>query len=370
MRSATSGVEIVATWQVSDLIAQLEPDPWRIANPFSPELAECHQALFDAARSREYKIGALSGWLAQHQPCLFGQMEAKQKRLEFCVLTENDLERSDQEIRARIQRERTAWKRTALAGKSHGFLIVAVSERIATARPNQLLHNLAKGICAHYLGVYESDEIHLDDVILEIKDQDRTEWRKWKVGVNYFSAQGDGRWWQDHRIPGGLAFSMNSVGHMARTLAERQLTKNAAAAICPAEIGREKLVYWALPKAMRTIGPPADGSTRGTWLARRGTFSEDREPPTFEQRQQYFGDLAQFSENRYLGLYHTDETIPSLYFDERVQRREDLSVREDLFFTYLHSLTDEDYLAMGLGKEFQPETDEISVSEFESGSEP
>ncbi|MBI3466442.1 MAG: hypothetical protein HY000_25800 [Planctomycetes bacterium] len=36
-------------------------------------------------------------WLAESQPCLFGRMEAKQDRLAFCVLTENDLERSDQE---------------------------------------------------------------------------------------------------------------------------------------------------------------------------------------------------------------------------------------------------------------------------------
>lgn len=360
----------MATWRVSDLIAQLEPDPWRTANPFSPELVECHQVLFDGARSRGEKIGALTAWLAQHQPCLFGRMEARQNRLEFCLLTENDLERSDQEIRDRVQRERTAWKRNALAGISHGFVIVAVSERIATALPNQALHNLAKRLCEIYLGVNESDEIHLDDVILEIRVQDRTEWRRWKVGANYFSAQGDGRWWQDHRIPGGLAFSMNSVGHMARTLAERQLTKNPAVARCPAEFPRERLVYWALPTAMRTIGPPADGSTRGTWLARRGSFSEDREPPSFEQRQQYFGGLAHFSENRYLGLYHTDQTIPSSYFDERLWRRDDLNVRDDLYFTYLHSLADEDYLGMGLGKELQPESDENPVIEFESGSQP
>ncbi len=45
-------------------------------------------------------------------------------------------------------------------------------------------------------------------------------------------------------------------------------------------------------------------------------------------------------------------------------------VREDLFFTYLHSLAEEEYLAMVFGMEFQPETDENPVSEFESESEP
>jgi len=44
--------------------------------------------------------------------------------------------------------------------------------------------------------------------------------------------------------------------------------------------------------------------------------------------------------------------------------------RQDLYFTYLHSLADEDYLGMGLGKELQPESDENPVIEFESGSQP
>src|SRR5438445_4117426 len=143
-------------------------------------------------------------------------MYEKQIRLAFYLITENDMELSDEDIRAKIQRERIDWKRMALGADSHGFLIVAVSETIATARPRPALHRLAKRLCELYLGVDESDTIHLDDIMLEIAHPDRTEWRRWKVGVNYFSAQGDRRWWHDHRIPGGMAFSMNSVGHMAR----------------------------------------------------------------------------------------------------------------------------------------------------------
>ena len=77
-----------------------------------------------------------------------------------------------------------------------------------------------------------------------------------------------------------------------------------------------------------------------------------------------------FSENRYLGLYHTDETIRSPYFDENLRHRDDVRVRDDLYFTYLHSLAEEAYLSMGLGQELQQESHEDSVSEFESGSEP
>ena len=262
------------TWSVSDLIAHLEPDAWRRDHPFSSEMANCHRTLFDPASSRVEKIAALSRWLAENQPCLFGQMEAKRNRLAFCLLTENDLEQSDQEICDTIQRERVDWKRHAFHGNSHGFLIVAVSETIAFARPGPLLLRLAKRLCELYLGRDEPDAILLDDLILEMNSPSGTEWRRWKVGANYFSAQGDRRWWCDHRMPGGLAFSMNSVGHMARTGAELALSKNPDLTSRCASLPREKLVYWALVNAMKTIGPLTDGSTRGTWLAKRGTFEK------------------------------------------------------------------------------------------------
>jgi hypothetical protein len=339
------------TWAVSDLIDQLEPDPWRMQNPFSDDMRTCHEVLFRPDSSRAEKADVLAQWLGKYQPCLFGQMEAKQGRLAFCILTENDLERSDQEIRLRIQQERLDWKGWARHGDSHGFLIVAVSERIAVARRGDTLHRLAKRLCELYLGVDGSDEVHLDDLILRIESGGQIEWRQWKVGVNYFSAQGDGLWWRDHRIPGGIAFSMNSVGHMARTRAEQAARKNPT--LVRDDQPREKLVYWALPIAMKTIGPPVEVSTRATWLAKRGTFEVDKEPPTFEQRQRYFGDLARFSENRYLGRYHTDETIPSPYFDEQLWRQEDLQIRDDMYFTYLHSRSDADYETMGLGEQIE-----------------
>jgi hypothetical protein len=160
---------------------------------------------------------------------------------------------------------------------------------------------------------------------LEIQHQDeKVERRRWKVGVNYFSSQGDRLWWHDHRIPGGMAFSMNSVGHMARSRAESEIRRNPTMARQCAAVPREKLVYFALPTAMKTIGPPRAGGTRATWLADRGTFAEDKEPPTFEVRRRYFGELARYSENGYHGRYHTDHTIPSAYFNEALWKLEEI----------------------------------------------
>lgn len=341
------------TWEVSDLVGSLEPDLCRKANPFTSDIEDCHRVLFDPSRSLQTKADALNEWLAEFQPCLFGQMEAKRGRIAYCVVTENDFERDDNAIRRKIEMERQDWKRRAAEGDSHAFLIVAVSERIARARPGHTLLHLAVRLCELYLGCKDTDKIHLDDLMLKIDLGDTIERRAWKVGVNYFSSQGDGRWWRDHRMPGGMTFSMNSVGHMARTQAERVIRRDSEKLQAAAEAPREKLVYWALPKAMKTIGPRKSGSTRGTWLVERGTFPEDREPPTFDQRSRYFRDLAPFSENRYKGLYHTDETIPTVYFEEGLWRREDIRERDDLYFTYLHQLTDKDYLSMGLGEVIQ-----------------
>ena len=278
-------------------------------------------------------------------------MSVRPSRIDFCLLTENDLEKADREIGAKIEQARNEWKNRALTGERHAFLIVAISPTIAYAKANGILHGLAARLCELYLGVNSSDQIHLDDLILRLHDDSEPRMRSWKAGVNYFSAQADQRWWHDHRIPGGMAFSMNSVGHMARVMAERALSKDTS--LRTDEVPREKLVYWALPKAMRTIGPPESGSKRGTSLAEHGRFEEDRVPPTFDQRTRHFADLAGFSENRYLGRYHTDHTIPSGYFNEGLWREDDLKLRDDLYFTYLHQPGDSDYLAMGLGQEIE-----------------
>lgn len=346
---------VESVWLIRDLVETLESDPWRVAHGFSGDIESRHAVLFDHRKPRAEKITSLCSWLSDAQPCLFGRIEARQGRLVICLLTDHDLERSDRDIRAKIQQHRLDWKRIAISGASHGLLIVVLSEKVARARPNAALHRFASRLCELYLGVEASNAIHLDELILRIETEGSPVWHSWKVGVNYFSAQGDGRWWHDHRFPGGMAFSMNSVGHMARTRAEEAIKRDPSLLKRIAEVPREKLVYFALPTAMKTIGPPCDGSTRGTWLVPRGTFSEDIEPPTFEQRQRCFGELATYSENRYRGLYHTDHTIPSSYFDEGLWERERLPARDDLYFTYLHSRADADYQAMGLGVEIHVE---------------
>jgi hypothetical protein len=172
------------TWEINDLVGRLQADPWRAQErPFSVDMERCHAVLFDPRRTRAEKIAALEAWLAGNQPCLFGQMEARQNCLFFCLLTENDLERSDQDIRERIEQARAVWRGLALEGHSHGFLIVAVSLIIVHPRLGPDLQQLALKLCELYLGEAASDQILHDGLILAIeRNGEATERRSWKVG--------------------------------------------------------------------------------------------------------------------------------------------------------------------------------------------
>lgn len=331
-----------------DLLDNLADDPWRRENPFSARVAACQDVLFRAGASRAEKVDELNKWLVSEQPCLFGRMEANRGRLAYCLLTENDMQRGDDYVRARIEEHRTAWKNQARNGGSHGFIIVAISPAIAHAKVDDNLLRLSQHLCSLYLGRDALDSIFHDSLILEIAGNGVPECREWKVGANLFAAQGDGRWWQDHRFPGGIAYSMNSVGHMARHKVEEKLGQAALAAKLKG-VPRNELTLWALPTAMRSIGQPESRSPQGTWLVERGRFSQDTTPPTEDVRKAVVGSLTGYSENGYHGKYHTDETIPSPYFDTSITTLDEAPLRDDLLFTYLHSLADPDFPAMGVG---------------------
>src|SRR4051794_12541961 len=187
----TGKPEEAVAWMIADIIEELPQDPWRASNPFSTDIQTCHDVLFRSGSSRAAMAQVLDDWLGAEQPCLFGRMEARQHRLAYCLLTENDLEHGDGHVRARIQEDRDIWRRSARRGESHGFIIVAVSRRIAHATIGPDLLKLARHLCDLYLGRDELDQILLDDLLLEIQTPAAPEYRAWRVGVNYFSAQGD-----------------------------------------------------------------------------------------------------------------------------------------------------------------------------------
>lgn len=338
--------------EIADLIEHLSPDPLRTKQPFSSEVDECHRVLFDPESTRQDIEAALRKWLktSPNQPCLFGRLAASEDRISFCILKEGEIERGDAYVRDVIQRERRIWKADALAGKKHAFIIAVISENLAKATPDQALQRVAERLCDLYLFDQPREPKRHD--VLRVGTADG-QFFKWSVGVNVFAAQADGRWWNDHRIPGGLAFSMNSVGHMSFVRAHEKFS----AIENPSQ---DNLLSWALPTAMRTIHLASKRPQYGTCLmdraramtcpavpdqVRKDVFVDISE----EKRSKALRDLAGFSEHIYEGWYDTDESIPFDYFQETVERPSRISMIP-LYFTYLHSYQDADYESMGMGE--------------------
>ena len=99
--------------------------------------------------------------------------------LSFCILTEDDLNGSDQSIQEKIQSARTKWTADGFEGKKSGFILYVMSDKLAHATPNETLMAIVKQICSYYLlEEIEQDIIYTDEIFLEKPGTDRITW-KW-----------------------------------------------------------------------------------------------------------------------------------------------------------------------------------------------
>ena len=347
--------------RIAELYARLNPDSARDALDFSPEITVAQDRMFATGATADEISQALAEWLNRHQPCLFGRMSAKAGLIHYCVLTEGDLTGSDEAIRDKIQVARTVWTREGFQGRKSGFIVLAVSPRLAWAAPDQVLKDFARRLCALYLLEEEIDEdrIYLDEIFLENPAGQRTTW-KWDAGVNVFSASADRRWWQDHRIPGGLGFSVNSVGHMVKSKLllgaiqelERQLGESGEE-FATTKVG--DTLESALEFAMRTIHNATEAvSGKATELL---PLPEDRRSlPITTCPVQLPRFLADKNYCEYQGYYHTDITIPSDYFRPEVERPAEVKPLR-LDFTYLINshVDNPSYHTMGRGRRVRGE---------------
>lgn len=340
------------TAKVAELLAKLNPDPWRAATDFGPELADANRRMFAAGEDRDAIRSALSSWLQKHQPCVFGKLAARFDLVSYCILTEGDLRKGDVAIRNQIKAARQEWTRQGFSGSKSGFVILAVSPALATATPDQTLLELAQRLgflyLQHELAV---DKVYHDAIWLQKPGVEGMTWQ-WLAGVNYFCANADGRWWQDHRIPGGLAFSVNSVGHLAKAGA----IANAMNALdqvlgVPNESATPTKVDSlgkALEFAMRTIDKASravSGKAMQLMPLPQGALPSPKCPV------QLPADLADKDFRCYRGYYHTDITLPSEYFLPDIQRPSHCKP-QTLDFSYLFDddLENPDYWTMGAGR--------------------
>jgi hypothetical protein len=346
----TELTELMSEKPIEQLLYDLKTDPWRVQHPFSDEIEQFHDRLFDPDVTRSQKADVVKEWLASvHYPCLFGRKAAKAGSLSVLILEERDLLGSDQQITELIRDARDVWRSEALDGKKHALVILAVSERLAHAKPDETILAISRRLCEMYLSLpVQPDFVHRDELFLRVNTVPERRVR-WEVGVDNFAAQADGRWWHDHRIPGGLAFSMNSVGHMVRTLVERALELNVDLRKRAAELTREKLIQFALPMAMRTILFAQENSNHpGTKLRPRAAGAAHSVDQRELERSAAMKGVLQWDETTYAGLYHTDHSLRSEFFQEDSKRR---SAPWELDFTYLHARTELDYQAISIGEE-------------------
>lgn len=344
---------------IAKLLLSLAPDRWRQKEGFSQDIEFFHRQILDDAKTDEEISFSLREWLADNQPCLFGRMASGPlDLLSFCILREHDLEKSDAYIRDKIQRFRLLWKREAILGLRSGFIILAVSRRIVEAEPNEAMKELAKRLCFLFLREeIEEDKIHMDRLTLALPPTseypDEGPFYEWFVGVNVFASAGDKRWWHDHRIPGGIAFSMNSVGHMARNGSLRRLAEpSAKGPLKPlkGKLGIDSLGT-ALKFAMLTINGAQDTpSGKATCLRQLDQQTYDALTPKCPFAHAVPPKLQLMNYKNYDGWYHTDVSVPSDYFHPDVVRTAGVA-KKDLDFTYLFddSIDNPAFETTGLG---------------------
>jgi hypothetical protein len=237
---------------LANLLARLDGDDWRKQNPFSVEVSIASEVLLNPyARDDERKL-AIKAWVAKHQPCVFGQAAARADRLYVAIITEAKIAEGDDAVREQLKLEKNTWKQWSLEEKGrHGFLVVFAMPKLFYAAPNRALRDVSDYFRSLFLHAPTKDPAGNDicHEWLYLRNPKTSQFVKFRVILDYFASAGDKRWWHDHRFPGGVAFTLNSLGHMVRTKEWYENLKN------PTE--------WAARVAMLTISNAFDHSEFG-----------------------------------------------------------------------------------------------------------
>lgn len=293
--------------KIHQLLARLEGDPWRKTNPFSEEIREACEVLLNPYARDDERRKMINAWVAKFQPCVFGQVAARSEGLFISIIDSDMLKRGDKAIKEKLCEDKRTWKQWSLSQKGrHGFLIAVLSPELNFAAPNRALKDFAEHIRSLFSKDAKKDAVG-NDVAYEclyLKNPETEEIYKFRVILDFFAAAGDGRWWHDHRFPGGIAFTFNSLGHLAKTRQWYERNSN------PLEMSAKM--------AMHTIANayqhPAHG--KATWLV-----DLNGKPPMkpmecpFSNPENLKGDIKGKDWTTYQGFHHTDHSIRAEFFD-------------------------------------------------------
>jgi hypothetical protein len=295
---------------LADLLSRLDGDEWRKENPFSPDISTASEVLLHPyARDDEQQLAA-KGWISKFQPCVFGQVAAKADSLYIAVITDADIAEGDAALRERLDLEKKTWKQWSLQGGGrHGFLVIFASPKLYHAAPNQALQDVSEHLRSLFV-VAPTKDIAGNDVCHEwlyLKQPNTSDYVKFRVILDYFASAGDKRWWHDHRFPGGVAFTLNSLGHMVRTKEWYENLQNP--------------VEWSARMAMLTISNAFDHPQSGTatkLLELQDNKSLKAHPCPFTNPDKLPEKLRRKDWTTYSGNHHTDHSVRAEFFDQRV----------------------------------------------------
>jgi hypothetical protein len=290
---------------------------------FSPDIQAAQAILFNPKYNRQAKIAAYRDWLENNQPCVFGRVAAKNKNVFVCLLEHNEILRmqnGDKDLIDTIQDHRQVWKRLALEGLTSSFVILVVSPRLVGREPDDGLKEICRRLMEVYMQVAVADNsFHTQREYVYLRRSESVV-LKFSTLPNIFCAQGDRRWWHDHRTPGGIMITSNALGHFMYARSKKAILETSECT-------------WALENAMRTISnaqpKPSGGKTTfahcpATFLVSR----QSKDPAPLKSSSPF----ANFSPDHYEGYFHTDHLIPAAFFQKdrdpkNLQKYDDLSLR-------------------------------------------
>jgi hypothetical protein len=316
---------------LSSLFDALREDHWRESVRFSGDIQEANAVMHHPFAWSDEIAEVLRLWVLKKQPCQFGRVAARDDQVYVEVLTERDLREGDEALREKVLQAKRHWKQRAVSDRRtppHGFMLLFVSPRVALAAPDENLYRFACGL-RDLAGWATVDSGTAGNPIagdfLYLQNPDDQVYYGFRYNIDFFASAGDGRWWHDHRVPGGIAFTANSTGHM-RSFQEWYSEK-----------GRDR-GEWAITQAMKTVAhaqPTRVDAGAGTdRAAKRG----DAPDPIAEGRVTWLLDLNDGKPivdspcpfhgpipkelqgkdwTRYAGLLHTDHNVRAEFFEDR-----------------------------------------------------
>jgi hypothetical protein len=213
---------------------------------------------------------------------------------------------SDDHVRQKIATSKRLWKQRAYRGRpKHGFLLSVCDAKVAHASPDEALRQFALHLqnLAGWISRPHSRNNDVVDEWLYLRHPTDADVVKFTFSVDFFASAGDKRWWHDHRIPGGMAFTANSLGHMMRWQEWYE--------------GKSDRTEWALRTAMLTIDAADKNAPHApaTYLLteppgrplRPYTWTEATKPSDKEK-------LSGKDCGSYGGSLHTDHAVRAEFF--------------------------------------------------------